>query len=97
MTAAEPPEEAPQIEIRFPDDRAAGDYANGFNIFANAHELVIDYLVDVSPPGMVPTVEVVRRLRLPIAMAGAFMKGVAGAMDAYEEMFGPIHQPGQST
>jgi len=81
--------------VRFPEDRAAGEYANGFNVGANQHELVIDYLVNVDAPGMPPTVELVRRIRVPIAMAGALMKGIGGAMDGYESLFGPIHQPGQ--
>jgi hypothetical protein len=97
MTTAEPPEQAPQVQIRFPDDRAAGDYANGFTTAVNAHELVIDYVVDVAGPGLPPTVEVVRRVRIPIGMAGAFLRDVSRSMDAYEATFGPIHQPGQPT
>jgi hypothetical protein len=94
VTVGPPPEQQPQVQIKFPEDRAAGDYANGLNIGVNQHELVVDYLVNVDGPGMPPTVELVRRLRLPIAMAGDLLSGVAGAMDAYENTFGPIHRPG---
>lgn len=92
-----PPEQPAQVQIRFPEERAAGDYANGFNVAANQHELVIDYVVNVDAPGMPPMVELVRRMRLPISMAGALMKGIGGAMDGYEELFGSIHQPGQQS
>ena len=94
MTAT-PPGQPPQVQIRFPEDRASGDYANGLNVGVNAHELVIDYLVNVDGPGMPPTVELVRRIRLPIAMSGDLLQALAGAMDAYEANFGTIHLPGQ--
>lgn len=94
MTASPPSvPDPPQVQIRFPEDRAPGDYANGLSFSVNPHELVLDYLVNVDGPGMPPTVELVRRIRLPIAMASDLLHGVAGAMDAYETTYGTIHRP----
>ncbi|MGI8664718.1 MAG: DUF3467 domain-containing protein [Jatrophihabitans sp.] len=80
--------------MRFPVERAPGVYANGMTVGANAHELVVDFLISVDGPGIPPTVEVVQRVRLPIAMASDLLRNIAVTMDAYEQQFGPIHRPG---
>lgn len=72
-----------------------GVYANGLAIGFNQHELVIDYLVDVAGPGMPPTVELLQRVRIPIAMSRDLLSNVSTAMDNYESKFGPIHRPGE--
>ena len=94
MTASPPPQQPPQVHIRYPEDRAAGEYANGMSVTFNQHELVVDFLVSIDGAGK-PTVELVRRMRLPIAMAGDLLSNIAATMDKYEQTFGPIHRPGQ--
>lgn len=88
------PEQPQDVQIRVPEDRAAGDYANGFRVAANRHELVIDYIVNVDAPGLASTMELVRRVRVPISLAGALVKGICEARDGYETVFGTIHPPG---
>ena len=85
-----------QVQVRFPEDRISGDYANGVAIGVNQHELVVDYLVNVDGPGIPPTVQLVRRMRIPIAMSGDVLAGLANAMDEYEKKFGPVHKPGET-
>lgn len=87
---SEPP---PEVEVRLPEDRIVGDYANGMGSSVTQHELVLDFLINVDGPGMAPAVQLVRRVRIPIAMAADLLRHVGGAMDQYEQLFGPIHRP----
>lgn len=91
----QPPQQPADMQMRFPVERAAGTYANGMTVAANAHELVLDFLISIDGPGIPPTVEVVQRIRLPIAMASDLLRNIAITMDAYEQQVGPIHRPGE--
>lgn len=88
-------EQQPEVQVRLPEDRIVGDYGNGIGTSVTQHELLIDFLVNVDGPGLPPTVQLVRRVRIPIAMAADLLRHVGGAMDQYEQLFGPIHRPEQ--
>jgi hypothetical protein len=86
-------------QIRTPEKRAAGVYANGSGVWFTAMEFTIDFLVSLpveqgtdpnGNPVMMAPQEVVARVKVPPPLVFEIASNIANAMDGYEKQHGKI-------
>lgn len=89
----------PVPQIRTPEDKAAGVYANGVGVWFVPTEFTLDFVVSLptevgtDPDGhQVPVApqQVVSRVKIPPPLVFQLMRNLNSAMDQYEKQFGKI-------
>lgn len=94
-----PDQQPPITQIRTPDKRAAGAYANGMGVWFTSTEFTLDFLVSLpqematDPTGqqfLVAPQQVVGRVKIPPPLVFHIMRNLNAALDQYEAQHGKI-------
>lgn len=91
----------PKIQMQVPDDLQAGVYANLTAVWHTAYEFTLDFavmqpvLVDDGGDPLLPA-RIVSRVKIPTALMFQLMQALNTNMTLYENVFGPIKEPGKT-
>jgi Protein of unknown function (DUF3467) len=96
---SEPNPTPPVTQIRTPEGKSAGVFANGMGVWFTATEFTLDFLISLptevaaGPDGaslVVAPQEVVSRVKIPPPLVFHIMRNMNAALDQYESQHGKI-------